>query len=192
MSTASTRPLSSRSLLRRFRPYHQKELKIRWQPPSLRPRSSSRCLASSRTRRLQFAASLSQLCCTYTSSSGWCDIGCAELTETVALENSPYTAADAPERKLFLRDSHIEQIATMCADIEVGNPSFPCLEGHARLTVGRFPTAHRARRPVRVDQPLEPARGRTATRQDPRLPRRTRPHDHRACSPAPSPLGRSS
>ncbi|GAA5981203.1 hypothetical protein JCM10908_004021 [Rhodotorula pacifica] len=31
----------------------------------------------------------------------------------------PYTAADAPERKLFLRDSHIEQIATMCADIEL-------------------------------------------------------------------------
>ncbi|GAA5871941.1 hypothetical protein JCM3774_000735 [Rhodotorula dairenensis] len=31
----------------------------------------------------------------------------------------PYTAADAPERKLFLRDSHIEQIATMCGDIEL-------------------------------------------------------------------------
>ncbi|GAA6036012.1 hypothetical protein JCM8097_005214 [Rhodosporidiobolus ruineniae] len=31
----------------------------------------------------------------------------------------PYTAADAPERKLFLRDNHIEQIATMCADIEL-------------------------------------------------------------------------
>ncbi|BGP52688.1 hypothetical protein JCM8202_004785 [Rhodotorula sphaerocarpa] len=31
----------------------------------------------------------------------------------------PYTAPDAPERKLFLRDSHIEQLATMCADIEL-------------------------------------------------------------------------
>ncbi|POY70380.1 hypothetical protein BMF94_6661 [Rhodotorula taiwanensis] len=31
----------------------------------------------------------------------------------------PYTAADAPERKLFLRDSHIEQLATMCADVEL-------------------------------------------------------------------------
>ncbi|BGP21389.1 hypothetical protein Rt10032_c01g0103 [Rhodotorula toruloides] len=31
----------------------------------------------------------------------------------------PYTAPDAPERKLFLRDSHVEQIATMCADNEL-------------------------------------------------------------------------
>ncbi|GAA5828131.1 hypothetical protein JCM11251_002603 [Rhodosporidiobolus azoricus] len=31
----------------------------------------------------------------------------------------PYTAPDAPERKLFLRESHIEQLAAMCADIEL-------------------------------------------------------------------------
>ncbi|GAA5856291.1 hypothetical protein JCM8547_000856 [Rhodosporidiobolus lusitaniae] len=31
----------------------------------------------------------------------------------------PYTTADAPERKLFLRENHIEQLATMCADIEL-------------------------------------------------------------------------
>ncbi|BGP12445.1 hypothetical protein JCM10213_006989 [Rhodosporidiobolus nylandii] len=30
----------------------------------------------------------------------------------------PYTAPNAPERKLFLRENHIEQLATMCADIE--------------------------------------------------------------------------
>ncbi|GAA6002814.1 hypothetical protein JCM10207_007695 [Rhodosporidiobolus poonsookiae] len=31
----------------------------------------------------------------------------------------PYTAPDAPERKLFLQDSHIELLAAMCADIEL-------------------------------------------------------------------------
>ncbi|GJN92101.1 hypothetical protein Rhopal_005130-T1 [Rhodotorula paludigena] len=31
----------------------------------------------------------------------------------------PYTIPDAPERKLFLRDAHIEQLATMCADQEL-------------------------------------------------------------------------
>ncbi|GAA5846764.1 hypothetical protein JCM9279_004431 [Rhodotorula babjevae] len=31
----------------------------------------------------------------------------------------PYTAPDAPERKLFLREHHVEQLATMCADQEI-------------------------------------------------------------------------
>lgn len=32
---------------------------------------------------------------------------------------SPYTASDKTERSLFLQDQHLEQVAALCADIEV-------------------------------------------------------------------------
>jgi hypothetical protein len=38
---------------------------------------------------------------------------------------SPYTTSASTERSLFLRDNHIEQLAVMCADIEVSRPFEP-------------------------------------------------------------------
>lgn len=98
-----------------------------WPPPMLLPTSCSRFLASCPTRRRQSAGSLSRPSCPCTLALRACLLVLLRTADPAVprpAPSRPYTAADAPERKLFLRDSHIEQIATMCADIEVHSFSF--------------------------------------------------------------------
>ena len=52
---------------------------------------------------------------------------------------SPYTASDKTERSLFLQDQHLEQVAALCADIEV-SPHLIRVRGYrgssVRLSLG--------------------------------------------------------